>query len=82
MSISKDRWIAVTESLPDAGRGDLLLYQDHRDGFGSQAVGYFAGGEFWLYEGDNITAEVANVTITHWRPLPPDPDRMTRTCNP
>ena len=24
--------------------------------------------------GDNITADSANVTITHWRPLPPDPD--------
>lgn len=73
MGRSKGRWISVAESLPDAGRGDLLLYQDHRDGCGSQAVGYFHNGEFWLYEGDNITAEAANVTITHWRPLPPDP---------
>lgn len=73
MAWMKDKWISVDESLPDAGRDDLLLYQDHRDGCGSQAVGYFHGGEFWLYEGDNITADAAKVTITHWRPLPPDP---------
>lgn len=76
MSRGESRWISVDESLPDAGRGDLLLYQDHRDGSGSQVVGYFFGGQFWLYEGDNITAGAANVTITHWRALPPDPDEL------
>ena len=68
-----DRWISVDEFLPDAARGSLLLYLDHRDGCGSQAVGYFNSGEFWLYEDGNITAETAGVTVTHWRPLPPDP---------
>jgi hypothetical protein len=68
------KWISVEDSLPDAGRGDLLLYQDHRDGCGSQVVGYFHAGEFWLYEDDNVTADAAGVTITHWQPLPPDPD--------
>jgi len=69
-----DRWISVDEFRPDAARGDVLLNLDHRDGCGSQAVGYFIGGEFWLYEGDNITAEAAGVTVTYWRPLPPDPE--------
>ena len=73
MARKENRWVSVEECLPDAARGDLLLYLDHRDGYGSQAVGYFIGGEFWLYEGDNITAEAAGVTITHWRPLPSDP---------
>ena len=67
-------WISVEDSLPDAARKDVLMYQDHGDGHGSQAVGYFLAGKFRVYEDGNITAEAAGVTITHWRPLPPDPE--------
>ena len=72
--MSECKWISVSERHPDAAaRCDYLLWQEHGDGHGSCVVGYFAGGEFWLYEGDNITASEAGVTITHWMLLPQDP---------
>ena len=65
-------WIPVTERSPEDSRS-VLLYLDHRDGYGSAAVGYYIGGEFWLYEGDNITCDSAGVDATHWMPLPAPP---------
>jgi hypothetical protein len=68
-------WISVTERLPEEGQPDsILLYLDYRDGYGGQAVGYFLGGEFWLYEDGNITCDKAEVDATHWMPLPEPPE--------
>jgi hypothetical protein len=68
------KWISVGERLPEDGRPDsILLYLDYRDGYGGQAVGYFLGGEFWLYEDGNITCDEAGVDATHWMPLPEPP---------
>jgi|688.fasta_scaffold2337375_1 hypothetical protein len=69
-----DRWVSVSDRLPEEGRPDsILLYLNYRDGYGGQAVGYFLGGEFWLYEDGNITCDEAGVDATHWMPLPEPP---------
>ena len=69
------QWIPVSERLPEENKPDsILLYVDHRDGYGSQVVGYFLAGEFWLYENDNITCNEAEVDATHWMPLPDPPE--------
>ena len=68
------RWIPVTERSPEDSNS-VLLYLDHRDGYGSAAVGYYMGGEFWLYEGVNITCDSAGVDATHWMPLPAPPSK-------
>lgn len=67
-------WRPVGEELPEEGKPEsILLYLDYRDGCGGQAVGYFLGGEFWLYEDGNITCDEAGVDVTHWMPLPEPP---------
>jgi hypothetical protein len=70
------RWVPVSARLPiEGGRPrSVLLYLDHRDGYGSQAVGYFLGGEFWLYEDGNITCDKAGVDVLYWMPLPTPPE--------
>jgi hypothetical protein len=65
-------WIPVGKKVPPDSES-VLLYLDHRDGYGSAAVGYYIGGEFWLYEGDNIPCREANVDATHWMGLPAPP---------
>jgi len=71
---AESRWIAVSERLPEEGEpNSILLYLDYRDGYGGQAVGYFLGGNFWLYEDGNITCDKAGVDATHWMPLPEPP---------
>lgn len=76
--VDSQRWVSVEERLPSDDSyktdGSLLLWQDHGDGHGSHVVGYFISGRFWLYEGDNIPASEAGVTITHWRQLPDAPE--------
>lgn len=69
-------WVAASEYAPASSHGkqDFLLHIDHGDGMGSQCVGYYCGGKWWLYEGDNITVEDAGVSVTHWMRLPPDPE--------
>ena len=69
------RWIPVSERLPEEGEpNSILLYLDYRDGYGGQDVGYFLGGNFWLYEDGNITCDKAGVDATHWMPLPEPPE--------
>ena len=75
MTITPQPWIPVREQLPEEGKPDsILLYLDHRDGYGGQAVGYFLGGKFWLYEDGNTSCDKAGVDATHWMPLPEPPE--------
>jgi hypothetical protein len=67
------RWIPVSERLPK-DFDTVLLYLDYRDGHGGQAVGYFLGGEFWLYEDGNIPCSKAEVDVLYWMRLPEAPE--------
>jgi|LakMenEpi03Aug12_release.lakeMendotaPanAssembly.Ray.scaffolds.fasta_scaffold3183781_1 hypothetical protein len=69
-------WVDASEYAPVVtdGKKDFLLHVDHRDGYGSQCVGYYLDGEWWLYEHDNVRASEAGVRVTHWMRLPPDPE--------
>jgi hypothetical protein len=73
--LMRPEWISVSERLPEEDKPEsILLYLDYRDGYGGQAVGYFLGGEFWLYEDGNIPCSKAEVDVIYWMPLPEAPE--------
>ena len=70
-----DDWIPVSERLPESGRTSLLYYKPTKSVF----VGY------WEQEEKQFIATTAEGffekgTITHWKPIPEEPDEDKPTC--
>lgn len=65
------RWIPVSERLPD-GEEDVLASYEHSDGSRSVDIGWFttlANPREWRH----YAASRRDMIPTHWMPLPPPP---------
>jgi hypothetical protein len=61
------KWIDATEQQPDS-MADVIVYLKHG---GSQSVGYYHEGVWFLYEDTDVFS--GKNVVTHWRNMPEDP---------
>ena len=65
----EEKWISVKDRLPEK-EGSYLTFCRYRDGDTRQAI------KLWMPRLNRFTSE-ANA-VTHWMPLPPDPEEAQR----
>lgn len=73
----EQRWIPVTESLPKSIANKVLVFLDHDDFIGYIGFGHYEkyhGTEIWYDLEHNEPFSDRGYTVTHWMPLPDDPE--------
>lgn len=65
----RQRWIPVTERLPEAPVQKVLIFVPHPHG-NIVDVGRYLGADDWVLEGWYLTQS----SVTHWMPLPEGPE--------
>ena len=65
--VTIQRWIPVTERLPDSGKR-VLAYKNHKDG----KIVFWA--KHWNNKWFDMEWNCYRYGVTHWMPLPPVPE--------
>lgn len=65
----RQRWIPVTERLPEDPVQKVLIFVPHPHG-NIVDVGRYLGADGWVLEGWYLTQS----SVTHWMPLPEGPE--------
>lgn len=75
--LREQRWIPVTESLPKSMANKVLVFLDHDDFIGYIGFGHYEkyhGTEIWYDLEHNQPFSDRGYTVTHWMPLPDEPE--------